>query len=398
DGDLDLYVVSGSVEPAAPLRDRLYLNDGNANFEATADALPEMDFSGSVARAGDWDGDGDLDLFVGGRIVPGQYPLPAPSVLLRNDGTGRFSRAGFSDDKFPGRLGLVTDAEWFDYDDDERLDLIVSSEWGPVRVFRNEGKGFREVTEEAGLAGHSGWWLSLRIGDFDGDGDEDFVAGNFGRNTKYAPSAMKPELLFYGRFSGSEKPNLIEAKPDLEGDLLPRRGFSCSKEAMPFIDTKIETFTNFARSSLEEIYSPSDLEASQRFQVTTAETSLFLNDGKGQFERVALPPLAQIAPVFGIDAADADGDGDLDLVMAQNFYTPQRETGQMDGGLSLYLENAGPGSDPSALFVPSWPSRSGVVVPGDAKSAGFGDFDGDGSPDIVIGVNQSFPRLFLNRP
>lgn len=398
DRDLDLFVVSGSVEDDSALTDRLYVNDGAGNFSnAPKNSLPALKNSGSVARAADFDQDGNLDLFVGGRIVPGRYPLSAESVLLRNDGDLKFQNVTAEAAPEIAKSGLVTDSAWADVDGDGWVDLLVTHEWGPVKFFRNRNGKLEDETQGAGLATRTGWWNCIVSGDFDQDGDIDFVAGNFGRNTKYHPTMEKPEVLFFGDFDGSGNSNLIEAKSGADGRFLPRRGFSCSRNAMPFLDGKMKSYTNFAKSTLGEIYDPVLLESAKRFEATTFESGIFVNDGKGNFSFSPLPDLAQIAPVFGIAATDFDGDGWSDLVLAQNFYTPQKETGQMDGGLSLFLKGNPKAGNPAEWFSPKWPRESGIVVPGDAKSAGFGDIDGDGNPDVLIGVNNGPPRLFLNR-
>ena len=284
DADPDLYIVSGGVEcePGDEvLRDRLYRNDGASGF--TKLELPDVRDSGSVVTACDIDRDGDLDLFVGSRIVPGRYPLSSGSRLFLNDGTGRFEEAGE-----PMSLGMVTSALWSDVDADGWTDLLVATELGPVRLLRNMEGTLHDDTEAAGLGDRDGWWNSIASGDFDLDGDLDFVVGNLGHNTKYHPSPEKPYLLYFGAFEGAGQRNLIEAK--FEGDqLYPMRGKSCSTNAMPHLGEKFPTFHNFAAASLEEIYSETRLDEAQRFEANHTDTGVFLNDGRGTFEFHALP-------------------------------------------------------------------------------------------------------------
>ncbi len=397
DGDPDLFVVSGSVE-STKLGDRLYLNDGEGNFmSASPSSIPATKSSGSVVSAADFDRDGDLDLFLGGRIIPGKYPKTANSSIFVNNGNLQFRDVTNQVAPEVINCGLVTSGIWTDVDGDSWLDLLVTHEWGPVKLFRNDKGILKEETGSAGLAPHTGWWNSISAGDFDRDGDIDYIAGNFGRNTKYHPTAAKPELLFYGRFDDTGQPHLIEAKLDENGAILPRRGFSCSREAMPGLHGKMKTFTNFAGSSLEQIYDPSLLAKAHRFEASTFDSVLISNDGSGKFKITPLPELAQIAPTFGIAVADFDLDGWLDLVLAQNFYTSQKETGPMDGSLSLFLRGNPNASGPDDQFIPMWPRESGILVPGDAKSAGVGDINGDLRPDVLIGVNNGPPRLFLNQ-
>ncbi len=393
DGDLDLYVVSGGVEcePGdSVLRDRLYLNDGSGNFSKSENALPDLRDSGSVATACDFDRDGDLDLFVGGRVIPGQYPLSPQSRILQNNG-GRFTDVTESVAPGLGTTGMVTGAVWSDADGDGWLDLLVTHEWGPVRLFHNDGGRLVDQTEEAGLAERTGWWNSIAGGDVDGDGDIDYVVANFGLNTKYHATAHHPVRLFYGDFDGSGVKRLVEA--DYEGEtLFPVRGKSCSTNAMPFLGDKFTTFNDFALASLDDIYTDEKLEESHEFQATTLESGILINDGTGKFTFTALPRLAQASPGFGVVLTDVDGDGHCDLYIAQNFFTPQAETGRMDGGLSLLLLGDGTGA-----FTPVWPNESGLVVPGDAKGLTTADLNADGWVDFVIGINDGELVTYENR-
>src|SRR5690606_21045427 len=206
DGDLDLYVVSGGSEVEAgdeSLRDRVYRNEGGGEFTRAADAVPPYADSGSVVAAGDFDGDGDLDLFVGGRVVPGRYPHSPISRLYRNDGE-RLSDV--TAEVAPGlrEAGLVTAALWSDVDGDGDPDLLVAAHWQPIRLFRNDGDGrLVDGTAEAGFAGRTGWWNGIASGDVDGDGDLDLVATNLGLNTKYKANAEHPARLFARDFDAN---------------------------------------------------------------------------------------------------------------------------------------------------------------------------------------------------
>ena len=393
DGDLDLYVVSGSVE-APPnhgsLTDRLYLNDGKGGFStAPFGAVPLDPSSGSVVVAADYDRDGDLDLFVGGRVIPGSYPDAPRSRLLQNRG-GSFTDVTF---KSPALLkpGLVTGALWSDADGDGWIDLLVSNEWGPVKFFRNENGRLVDHTEAAGLAAHLGWWTGISGGDFDNDGDIDYLATNFGLNTKYTATPSAPELLYYGDLEDTGRKRIIEAGFE-HGVCYPHRGLSCSRNAMPFVGTKLETFDIFAKASLSEIYAPERLQGALRLEANTLQSGVFLNDGAAKFTFRPLPRLAQVAPSFGSVVIDANGDGNADLYLAQNFFGPQLETRPMNDGLGILLEGDGKGG-----FTPVWPARSGLVVPGDAKSVVSADIDQDGRPDLVIGVNDGPVLAFESR-
>ena len=387
DGDPDLYVVSGGVEgnPGEEVfGDRLYLNDGKGTFAISpAGSLPTIAASGASVAAGDFDRDGDLDLFVGGRVVPGRYPETPQSQLLRNDTeAGHVKFTDIARSFGLDRMGMVTDASWGDMNGDGWLDLMVAQEWGAVRLFLNEKGKLADATSGSGLAEMTGWWSSLALSDVDADGDLDCIAGNFGLNTKYRATADKPELLFYGDLDGTGNSQIVEAKFE-NGICLPRRGYSCSSNAMPSLRRRLPTFHAFASKSLEAIYSESRLQKARRFEANTLESGIFLNDGRGKFGFTPLPRLAQVFPVFGIAAQDLTGDSVVDLYLIGNFHSPQRETGNMDGGLSLLLNGKGDGT-----FEPVPPNESGLVVPGDAKGLAITDLNGDLQPDIVVTIND----------
>jgi hypothetical protein len=394
DGDLDLYVVSGGIaadEGSSELQDRLYFNDGQGQLSpAPEGSLPDMPVSGSVAAACDFDRDGDLDLFVGGRVIPGKYPLAANSYLLRND-DGSFVDA--TQDLAPGldKTGMVTSALWSDVDGDSWPDLLVTHEWGPVKWYRNDAGQLKDQTSQTGIADVTGWWNGITGRDVDGDGDIDYAVTNFGLNTKYHASAEKPTRLYYGDFEGDGKMELVEAEFE-EDVLFPVRGRSCSSNAMPSLREKFPRYHDFAVASLAEIYTPQCLGESHQFEATTLESGILVNDGSGRFTFKPLPRIAQIAPGFSAALTEVDGDGHADLYIVQNFYSPQRETGRMDGGVSLLLLGDGSGS-----FDPVWPDRSGLVVAGDAKGLTTADLNQDGWVDFVATTNDGELVAFQNR-
>jgi hypothetical protein len=388
DSDLDLFVVSGGVENSS-LQDRLYLNDGSGNFSpAPTTDLPPLSDSGGAVAAADFDRDGDLDLFVAGRCVPGAYPTSPPSRLLRNEG-GRFSDVTAALAPHLIKAGMVTDATWTDIDGDGWQDLALATEYGPVKLCHNHAG---ERFDDESLPG-SGWWSSIEAADIDRDGDTDLIAGNLGLNTKYHPSAAHPQVILYGDFSGNGNPAIVEAKPSELG-LLPVRGKSCSSSAMPFLKQKFTTYHDFASASLDQIYTKEKIASSLRLEAEVAGSGIFMNDGSGKFEFRLLPRLAQISPARDIATLDFDGDGHLDLFLAQNFFTPQRETGRFDGGVGLLLKGDGNGS-----FDVIPPQRSGVIAPEDSAYTIATDVDGDGNLDLVIATNDGPVRTFLrNHP
>ncbi|MEC7583261.1 MAG: CRTAC1 family protein, partial [Planctomycetota bacterium] len=382
DGDLDLFVVSGGVEyPAGDerLRDRLYRNDGKS-FTRTTDVLPDLRFSGSCCSAVDFDLDGDLDLFVGGRTVPGAYPDAPASRLLQND-NGRFRDVTATAAPALLQAGMVSGATFSDANGDGWPDLMVAARWQPLRWLRNDQGRFADATEAAGLAGHPGWWNSVVSLDVDGDGDADFVAGNQGLNSKYKASPDKPLTLFFADFDGNGTRDLVESK--YEGTrLLPVRGRSCSSGAMPFLERKFPTYEKFASAALAEIYPEPQLAAAGQLSASCLDSVLLRNDGKGGFAVETLPRAAQIAPLFGLALADYDGDGHLDVAAATNFFSPEPETGRFDGAIGLLLR----GNGTELLAVP--PRQSGLTLSGDQKGAAVAHFDPTGSTDLILARND----------
>ena len=399
DGDLDIYIVSGGVEAeraSEQLRDRLYLNRGQGEFfKAPADALPEKLFSGSAVCAADFDRDGDLDLFVGGRLRRGEYPLSPGSSLLCNE-SGKAGEVLFVDrtealaEGLEG-CGMVTSALWSDANGDGWVDLLLAEEWGRIRLFLNREGKLVDSTAASGLAGYRGWWNGLAGRDLDGDGDMDYVATNCGLNTKYHPSENHPVRLYYGTFGGHGRASIVEAKV-FEDCLLPVRGKSCSQNAMPFVKKKFPTYHDFASATLKDIYSENSLREANLFEVNYLESSVLINQGDGSFKLSVLPALAQMAPCFGVVATEVNGDGNADIYVVQNFYHPQRETGKMAGGMSVLLLGDGSGS-----FEEVWPHKSGLVVPEDARGLSACDWNADGWVDFSVGVNNGKMKLYENQ-
>ena len=386
DGDLDLFVASGGAEVTAgdaTLRDRLYRNDGKLVFVRDEAALPDVRESSGHAASADFDRDGDVDLFVAGRLVPGAWPDAPPSRLYRNDG-GKFVDA--TKDLAPALLqaGMVTSALFTDVDDDGLLDLLIAAHWQPIRFLKNNGRTFVDQTEAAGLHQHTGWWNSLCAWDVDADGDPDYVAGNQGLNTKYKANPDHPARLFFGDFDDNGTRDLVEAK--YEGDnLLPVRGRSCSSQAMPFLAQKFPTYDQFASSLLKDIYPAEKLSTCGQLEATTLASSLLRNDGKGRFTIEELPRRAQLAPIFGMVAL-----GDL-LVCAENSYAGEPETGRHDGGTGLVLRGRGKGIE----VVP--PSVHGICFFGDRKGLALRRTNGEAVALLFTNNNDAL-RAFSVPP
>jgi hypothetical protein len=364
DGHPDLYAVSGGnafTIPAAPMRDRLYLNDGRGRLTRAPDALPELYDTGSCVAAADFDGDGDVDLFVGSRSVPGRYGQSPKSRLLRNDGTGRF--ADVTDDRAPGlaAAGMVTAASWADYDGDGRLDLIVVGEWTPVRVFHQEQGRLVERTSRVGLGASEGWWSAVAPLDVNGDGRLDLVLGNVGLNSYVTATRDAPARLYAYDFAhnGGIQQILTTYR---QGVSHPIAGRDELLAAIPSLRSRFTTYASFGARTVDDILPSSDLAKATRLEAHTFASAVAVNDGKGGFVLQPLPREAQLAPVNAIVSDDFDGDGRMDLLIAGNFYGTQPILGRFDASLGLLLRGSGDGR-----FAPVDLERSGVRIDGQVR-------------------------------
>jgi hypothetical protein len=362
DGLPDLYVASGGYQltPASPLlQDRLYINTGGGRFVRDSAALPVMLTSTAIVRAADFNGDGRLDLFVGGRLTPRQYPLPTRSYILRNDG-GHFTdvTAQVAPELVqPG--GLITDAQWIDFDGDGRLDLVTTGEWMSIEFYRNEGGRLRNVTSSTALPAMRGWWFSLAAGDFDGDGRQDLVAGNLGLNYTYTTGKDAKFGVYAGDFTGERRTDVVLTQ-QIDGKDYPRAGIGQLADAIYTLGIRFPTFGSFANTTMEQAFGETALKRALHYQADTFASVYLHNDGGGKFSAVALPNLAQIAPIKAIVAQDIDGDGNLDLIIAGNMYDAEPNTPRADAGNGLWLRGDGKGR-----FTPVPPWLSGLVAPAD---------------------------------
>ncbi|MEM9983575.1 MAG: VCBS repeat-containing protein, partial [Bacteroidota bacterium] len=300
DGDLDLYVAHGGYDPQKPAdfyQDALYVNPAQG-FQRVEAALPSLPTSSASVASGDVDGDGDLDLFVGGRIVPGKYPYPAASHVLRNQG-GRDLDLRFQDVTAAlapdlKEAGLVTAALWDDFDQDGQLDLILTGEWMPIRFFRNTGGRLQEVTKDLGVADEVGWWYSLAKADLDGDGDPDYLAGNLGLNYKYRASEEKPFEVYANDFDENGRTDIVLSYKKY-GTLVPLRGRECSSEQVPAIKQRFKTYELFANANLADIYGQSMLDQSLHYAATNFAHGWLENLGPDGFRFHPLPKAAQVS-------------------------------------------------------------------------------------------------------
>ena len=396
EGHADLLVTAGGAsQPAgAPeYQPRLFLNDGHGHFRPAPDGtLPALSISAGAACAADFDRDGRLDLFIGGRVSPGSYPKMPQSVLLANRG-GKFVDVTDAVAPMLRNVGMVTSALWSDVDGDGWPDLLLTLEWGEVKYFHNDGgKKFEDWTEKAGFASAgTGWWRSIATADFNGDGRPDYVVGNVGLNTQYRADPEHPALLFSGDFAGRGSAEIVEAYYE-NGQLYPLRSRTDLGAAIPSVLRRFRWNNDYARATLPEILGADRLAAATRLAATELRSGVFLSQPDGRYRFEPLPRIAQIAPADGLVAGDFNGDGYADVYVAQNSYAPASAIGRFDGGLSQLLCGDGHGH-----FAAVPPLESGLVVPGDAKALAVLDLDGDGWPDFLVSRNGEATLAFRNR-
>lgn len=344
--------------------------------------------SGGPMAAADFDGDGDVDLFVGGRVIPGQWPLAASSRLLRNDGG---QMVDVTDQAAPGlnNIGLVTAAIWLDVDNDGDPDLLLATEWGPIHLFRNEGGFLIPSTQEAGLQPWLGLWTGLTAGDFNQDGFMDFAAANLGLNTPYRASLDSPLILYAGDVDNNGSWDLIETIW-VDGVLRPMRERGMVGKAIPFVLEAFPTFRSYAEASINDIYGER-LAGVGAYAAATLEHTIFLNNGSGQFTATPLPLIAQTTAGYGITTADFDNDGIDDLYLVGNFHGADHEIMAYSGGVSYWLRGNGNGT-----FTPVAAAQSGLFVPYEARGLAVADYNNDGWIDVAVGLNNHAPLLFRN--
>ncbi|MCG7857906.1 VCBS repeat-containing protein [Flavihumibacter sediminis] len=373
DGDPDLYTTSGSYENEPNSRfyqDKFYLNDGTGGFTIDSTAIPQNFTSKSCVRAIDYDKDGDLDLFVAGRVAPWNYPKPVSSFIWRND--TKNGKASFTDVTAQiasglKNVGLVCDAIFTDFDNDGWTDLILAGEWMPLKFFRNEQGKFNDVSSKSGINDKTGFWNSITGGDFDGDGDIDYIAGNMGLNSFYRANEKHPVRIYAKDFDNNESYDAIPTVylPGKDGKLkeYPAQTRDDLIKQIISLRGKFQNYNLFADATIDKLFTPEDLKTALVLNANYLESAFIRNNGKGVFEIVALPTAAQVAPIKGMVAEDFDGDGALDIVMNGNDYGTEVSVGRYDAFNGLYMKGDGKGG-----FSPMQISRSGFYIPGNGKS------------------------------
>ncbi|PSR55464.1 RNA-binding protein [Adhaeribacter arboris] len=363
DQDLDLYVVTGSNEflPNAPeLLDRFYLNDGKGNFTRD-NRLPNLAENGSCVAAADFDQDGDVDLFIGSRMVSGSYGYDPPSYLYINDGTGNFKN--YTKRYLPkNELGMITDAVWADINQDNFPELIIVGDWMPVMVFKNNQGRQLVSSAPAGIPNSAGWWNTIKPADVDGDGDLDFILGNLGKNTRIVASTQQPAELYTADFDGNGTVEQIISCYTEDGKAYPMVLKQDLQKQVPSIKKKFVKYTDYAGKQIQDIFPAEVLKTAVIKKVSNPNTSLLINQSNFTFALQALPLEAQFSPVFGINTLDYNQDGQLDILLTGNFFDVLPEIGRYDANYGLLLRGMGKGK-----FTAVTSQESGLQVQGQVR-------------------------------
>ncbi|HEY6504034.1 MAG TPA: VCBS repeat-containing protein [Chitinophagaceae bacterium] len=397
DGDADLLVTGGDIqyeENSAYYKPRLYSNDGKGNFNLQSNAFPGTitTIAGCVST-GDYDGDGDLDLFIGGRVSR-NYPTAPRSFILQNN-KGVFTDITSKVCPLLQRRGMITSAVWADFDNDKQIDLVIAGEWMPVRFFKNNRGVFQEVTDLTGLTNINGMWRSLNATDIDNDGDLDIIAGNLGLNCTYDASAAEPMQLFAKDMdgNGSLDPVFFYYIKDNDGKKhsYPGIGRSQFSDQVPSIKKRFLLHEDYAHATFNDIFKGKAKDNLLQLYCDETRTCWFENLGNGKFSKHSLPMEAQFAPVNAIICEDLDKDGYKDLLLAGNEYQVEVVTGRYDASYGCFLKGNG------KVFTPVPPVQSGFILRGDVKDMSLMQLS-NGDKLILAAVNNDSLRVFrINR-
>ena len=389
DDDLDLYIVSGGNEYNPDHRhyqDRLYFNDGKGKFERVEGALPHIGASGSSVVGSDFDQDGDIDLFVGGRVLPTAYPNAPRSYLLRNNGQGKFEDVTAQISPQLQRPGMVTAAIWTDFNNDSWQDLLLVGEYMPITIFTNEDGRKLVKAEVKGLQDSEGWWKTVTAGDFDNDGDTDYIAGNFGLNTHYRASATEPLNVVYKDFDNNGAVEAVTSYYE-DGANYPATSLDILASQLPMIKQKILYHRTYANTRTEDLLTITGKEEAKMLYCRTLQSSYVENEGNGSFQIKPLPLSMQTSPVYGIITDDVNADGFLDFLAVGNSYAPDVVSGRCDAFVGQLMLGDGRGN-----FTPMHVTESGFFVDGDAKS--IVQVVSGGSKLLLVGQNSDSLKAF----
>jgi len=387
DNDFDLYIASGGSEYKAGnplLKDRLYINDGSGNFTYNSSALPEINKSSQCVKASDIDNDGDLDLFVGTRLIPGQYIYPATSYILLNE-NGNFRKA--SEEIAPSltNIGMVTDAVFTDIDNDKDQDLLVVGEWMEIKVLENNNGVFEDSSSIYGLESTRGIWWSITASDLDNDGDDDYILGNLGRNNKFKASKEHPFKVYANDFDDNGTNDIVFAK-FYKDAYVPMRGRECTSQQMPYVADKFENYHSFASSKLIDILPEDKVDDAVVYEIESFESIILMNEG-GKLIRKPLPNEAQIAPVKSSIVTDINKDGYNDIIIVGNHYGVEVETSRYDAGFGAVLLGDGQNN-----FKFISPNKSGFYVPKDSRDIKLLNYKN--KPLFLVTNNDAQPSVF----
>ncbi|MDP3469054.1 MAG: CRTAC1 family protein [Daejeonella sp.] len=388
DGDLDLYVASGGYEFGSDsplLQDRIYINDGKGNFSRKTTGLPQMLISTGTIRSSDIDGDGDLDLFIGGRVVPGMYPSTPESKILKNDGKGNFSDG--TDNIAPEikYAGMVTDAVWIDVNQDNVNDLIVVGEWMPIRVFLNQKGKLVDKSSDFIKFGSSGWWNSIYADDMDGDGDKDIIIGNLGLNAQFRASEKEPLSLYYKDFdsNGSIDPIFCYY---IDGVSYPAASRDDLTEQLPFLKNKFLFYKTYSTAKISDLFNPEELKGVSLLSADFLKTVYLENRGKEGLKLIELPIEAQFSPVYGIRSMDVNNDNKKDIVLGGNNIWTRVKFGQYTANHGMVFLGDGKGR---FKYMPQ--KESGLKIRGNVRSMEI--LSTGNSKSLVFGLNDSETKL-----
>jgi enediyne biosynthesis protein E4 len=387
DKDLDLYVTSGGneQEPGSPLLgDRLYINNGKGVFTKKSEALPgQKPFASACVRASDVDMDGDQDLFVGMRLIPGKVGVPVGGFLMLNDGKANFSP---SPQMALQNLGLLTDAVWTDLDGDEDEDLLVVGEWMPIKIFKNNAGKLEDMTKNAGLNGTNGLWKRIEMGDFNKDGKPDFIVGNHGLNSRLKPTADEPISMFFNDFDKNGTTEQFLCRYN-EGKQLPftLRGELVSN--IPVLKKKYLKYGRYAGQTMNDIFTKEQMKDAIELKATMLSSAVLMNTGNFTFTLQALPNEAQLSPMFGVCVDDFDGDGNLDALTGGNFWGVKPEFGQYDADYGTFLKGDGKGG-----FAAVRSNQSGFNVDGQVRD--IKKVKGKRKNAYIVARNNATPMVF----
>ncbi|MEO5592958.1 MAG: VCBS repeat-containing protein [Chitinophagaceae bacterium] len=375
DGDLDLYIAAGGYENppgSAAYQDKLYVNDGKGNYHYDSLALPANFTSKFCVRSIDYDKDGDLDIFVAGRVEPWSYPKPVSSFIYRNDsnkGQVKFTDVTSEIAKDLNHTGLVCDALFTDFDNDGWCDLILAGEWMPVSFLKNEKGIFRNITQQSGVAGQIGWWNTIAPGDFDNDGDIDYVVGNLGLNSQYRASDQYPVSIYAKDFDNNGSYDAFPAQffpvsqKDQTMKSFPAQTREDAIKQMISLRSKFQNYKFYAGATIEELFSKEQLKDALILKANNLRSAYLKNDGNGKFTFYPLPVNAQFSVLNGMVAEDFDGDNNLDVLISGNDYGTEVSVGRYDALNGLLLKGDGKGG-----FLPQSILQSGIYIPGNGKA------------------------------